>query len=167
MYGQIEINNAAFRRDGRIEAQCDIGTGFTNNIVENGMVVSVDKVNGVIIPYADAKGIAGIVYSAEHQYDEREGGLGHFAIKKGAAYEGNNVYVPAQNVYPRVGLLAVGDIYTISKKFVEGAKGATVTPNGTKWDGTEVSTKVAAVILDDAATMPDGTPGVKIQITMA
>ena len=166
MYGQIEINNAAFRRDGRIEAQCDIGEGFANNIVENGMVVSVDKANGVIIP-CGTTGIPGIVYSAEHQYDEREGGLGHFAIKKGEAYEGHNAYVPAQNVYPRVGLLAVGDIYTISKKFVAGKKGDTVNPNGTKWDDAQVFTSVAAVILDDAATMPDGTPGVKIQITMA
>ena len=167
MYGQIEINNAAFRRDGRIEAQCDIGEGFANNTVENGMVVSVDKANGVIVPHSDSVGIAGIVYSAEHQYDAREGGLGNFAIKKGEAYEGYNAYVPAQNVYPRVGLLAVGDIFTISKKFVEGAKGATVTPNGTKWDETQISNTVAAIVLDDAATMPDGTPGVKIQITMA
>ena len=36
-YGQLEINNAAFRRDGRIEAQCSLdATDFASTVAENG-----------------------------------------------------------------------------------------------------------------------------------
>ncbi len=37
-YGQCELNNAAFRRDGRIEAQCALDeTDFADVPAENGM----------------------------------------------------------------------------------------------------------------------------------
>ena len=35
--GQIELNNVAFRRDGRIEAQCKLSVA-----AENGMILAVD-----------------------------------------------------------------------------------------------------------------------------
>ena len=45
-YGQVELNNVAFRRDGRIEAQCaPNATDFANITVENGMLLAVDDAN--------------------------------------------------------------------------------------------------------------------------
>ena len=45
-YGQVELNNVAFRRDGRIEAQCaPNATDFKSIPVENGMLLAVDDVN--------------------------------------------------------------------------------------------------------------------------
>ena len=45
-YGQVELNNVAFRRDGRIEAQCaPNATDFANIPVENGMLLAVDDAN--------------------------------------------------------------------------------------------------------------------------
>ena len=44
-YGQVELNNVAFRRDGRIEAQCKPDeTDFSQAVVENGMLLAVDNV---------------------------------------------------------------------------------------------------------------------------
>ena len=42
-YGQIELNNCAFRRDGRIEAQCALdATDFATLPAENGMLLAVE-----------------------------------------------------------------------------------------------------------------------------
>ena len=48
-YGQLELNQVAFRRDGRIEAQCALdATAFASVPAENGMVLCVDNVNRVV-----------------------------------------------------------------------------------------------------------------------
>lgn len=48
-YGQLELNNVAFRRDGRIEAQCKLDeTDFKSVPAENGMLLAVDNVKRVI-----------------------------------------------------------------------------------------------------------------------
>ena len=46
-YGQVELNNVAFRRDGRIEAQCALDTAAfgSQDVCENGMILRVDKAN--------------------------------------------------------------------------------------------------------------------------
>ena len=42
-YGQLELNNVAFRRDGRVEAQCALdATDFADVPAENGMLLAVD-----------------------------------------------------------------------------------------------------------------------------
>lgn len=46
--GQIELNNVAFRRDGRIEAQCALTAD-----AENGMVLAIDKAHGTCAPSVD------------------------------------------------------------------------------------------------------------------
>ena len=44
-FGQVELNNVAFRRDGRIEAQCAPDTtDFATAKVENGMLLAVDNI---------------------------------------------------------------------------------------------------------------------------
>ena len=48
-YGQVELNNVAFRRDGRIEAQCALDAeDFADVPAENGMLLAVDRVNRAV-----------------------------------------------------------------------------------------------------------------------
>jgi hypothetical protein len=48
-YGQLELNQVAFRRDGRVEAQCALDdTDFASVPAENGMLLVVDRAAGVI-----------------------------------------------------------------------------------------------------------------------
>lgn len=100
-FGQVELNNVAFRRDGRIEAQCALdATAFANGPAENGMVLAVDKVKGVVrFVGASEKLPIAINYSAEHMYDEREVGLKDFKLEVGG-------------ILPRMGYLAIGDLFT-------------------------------------------------------
>ena len=56
-YGQLELNQVAFRRDGRIEAQCKLADGI--EYVENGMLLAIDPVKREVkMPTADDKFIA-------------------------------------------------------------------------------------------------------------
>jgi hypothetical protein len=43
-YGQLELNQVAFRRDGRIEAQCRLVLPEGNSYVENGMILAINPV---------------------------------------------------------------------------------------------------------------------------
>lgn len=99
-YGQLELNNAAFRRDGRVEAQCALdATDFASMLAENGMLLAVDNINRTIkIAEDDSLPIA-INYSSEHLYDDTKSGLKDFALGK-------------DDVLPRLGYLAVGDKFT-------------------------------------------------------
>lgn len=100
-YGQVELNNCAFRRDGRIEAQSALdSTDFASAVAENGMLLAVDRVARTIcFPDASDKRPIGLNYTAEHMYDERLPGL-------------KNFYLNRDSFYPRIGLLAVGDKFT-------------------------------------------------------
>jgi len=99
-FGQLELNNVAFRRDGRVEAQCALdATAFANVPAENGMLLAVDKLNGKIKFATDASLPIAINYSAEHLYDERALALKDFSLKPG-------------EFYPRLGYLSVGETFT-------------------------------------------------------
>lgn len=100
-YGQIELNNVAFRRDGRIETQCHLdATDFATLPAENGMLLAIDRANRVVrFPDAGELLPIGLHYSTEHMYDERLPGLKNFSLKRGS-------------FLPRMGLLAVGDKWT-------------------------------------------------------
>lgn len=100
-YGQLELNNVAFRRDGRVEAQCFLdATDFASVPAENGMLLSVDKVARVA-KFADTSLDCpiGIHYSAEHLYDSVYNGLKDFKLERGT-------------FLPRIGYLAAGDLFT-------------------------------------------------------
>jgi len=103
-YGQLELNQVAFRRDGRIEAQCALNaTDFASVPAENGMILCVDNVSRTIkLPTAAniAKYPLALNYSAEHLYDERALGLKDFKLGIEDGF------------YPRLGYLAVGDKFT-------------------------------------------------------
>lgn len=102
-YGQVELNNVAFRRDGRIEAQCALSTtDFASVPAENGMILRVKKADHEIC-FADASAanqLYALNYSSEHMYDERNPGLKNFKLNA------------VDDFYPRVGYLAVGDLWT-------------------------------------------------------
>lgn len=102
-YAQIELNHVAWRRDGRIEAQCALdSTDFATLKAENGMWVAVDNVaRKLFLPTAAnlATLPLGIVYTTEHIYDERTPGLKNFATG-------------LKDFYARVGYPAVADRFT-------------------------------------------------------
>ena len=104
-YGQIELNQVAFRRDGRIEAQCkldtatDFGDGKTLNYAENGMLLAVDNISRTIKLPADGTYPIALNYTTEHMYDERANALKDFKLVPGT-------------FLPRLGYLSIGDKFT-------------------------------------------------------
>ena len=179
-YGQIELNQCAFRRDGRIEAQCALyDKEFAKNqaeyvggkiYAENGMILAVDNINRVVrLPGAEAADLPlAINYSTEHLYDERHQGLKDF-------------YLPAGTFYPRLGYLSRGDKFTTnclcyeSTEFTddEALIQALEKIKETKIYGKHsalgaiqlTKNKVdAEMLVVKYYTMPDGQPGVKFQV---
>jgi len=165
-YGQVELNQVAFRRDGRIEAQCKIDPNLAANYVENGMMLAIDPV-AKLVKYPTADGKALLHYSTEHMYDERlAGALKDFKLEK-------NTFLP------RLGYLAEGDKFTtncVSFDFVEGtyeeanfwtdiANCATVRMYGhTSVDGSILVNKTADgafALVVCGTTMPDRQKAVK------
>ena len=97
-YGQLELNAVAFRRSGRIEAQCKIADGI--EYVENGMLLAVDNVERVVKYVAEGEKLpVALNYTTEHMYDERQKGLKHFRLNAGEHL-------------PRMGYQGDGDKYT-------------------------------------------------------
>jgi len=167
-YGQLEINNCAFRRDGRIEAQCALDTtDFNGKVAENGMILAVDNVNRVVKFAVNTSLPVAINYSSEHIYDERTPGLKNFAL-------GTNDF------YPRLGYLSVGDKFTTNcisynttefatetalKSAVEsGTVYGTTSSDGSIAVSTTVPTVGVVLRAVKGTTMPDGQYGVKFQV---
>lgn len=173
-YGQLELNNVAFRRDGRIEAQCALdATDFASVPAENGMVFAVDKRNKVVrfVNEGEILPIA-LNFTTEHMYDERKCALKDFKLTR----EDGEEYF-----FPRVGYMAMGDLFTTncigydSSEFNddEALKGALnvlgTTPlyaNPSQegaWAITATSAGAFAVVTKKT-TMPDGQLGVQLQV---
>lgn len=174
-YGQIELNNVAFRRDGRIEAQCKPNsTDFANAKVENGMILAVDGANRTVGFSKNDTDIVALVYSTEHIYDERTPGLKNFALNG------------TDDFLPRLGYLAVGDKFTTNcvgydttdyateeaLKTALKAYKTTAVYGGKAADGSIKLQKTAPTVgpvlkVIEYTTMPDGTDGVKLQVLTA
>lgn len=173
-YGQLELNNVAFRRDGRVEAQCALdATDFASVPAENGMVFAVDKLKKVV-RFVDADEILPIAlnYTTEHMYDERECGLKDFKL----TLEDGKQYF-----FPRVGYMAMGDLFTTncigydSSEFddddalVDALDALATTPlyaNPSQegaWAVTATATGAFAVVTKKT-TMPDGQLAVQLQV---
>lgn len=107
-YGQLELNQVAFRRDGRIEAQCFLDKAdFAELPAENGMLLAVDRVNRTIkFPVDDSLPIA-LNYTAEHMYDERQVGLKDFKLTIQ-----DRTRLDGDNFLPRLGYLSIGELFT-------------------------------------------------------
>lgn len=170
-FGQIELNNVAFRRDGRIEAQCALDENdFATVSAENGMLLAVDKANGVVKFAVDGELPIAVNYSTEHMYDERHNGLKDFRLDLG-------------EFYPRMGYPAVGDLWTTNclcyddgeftdeDALVEALMACNETPvyggaceNGAvKLSATKPEFGPVLKVVK-FYTMPDGQPGVKVQV---
>ena len=160
-YGQLELNQVAFRRDGRIEAQCKIADGIAH--IENGMLLAVNNMNRTV-EYVKSGNVhpRDLHYSSEHMYDERANALKDFKLN-------------ANSFLPRMGYLSAGDKYTTNTVCYDESKFATealfLAALGTKpmyahahTDGYHLVNEVAegAIALAVAATtMPDGQNAVK------
>lgn len=174
-YGQVELNQVAFRRDGRVEAQCALdNTDFASTVAENGMLLAVDQVNRKLkLPGAtEAKPVV-LVYSAEHIYDERTPGLMNYKNEK-------------DGFYPRCGYLSVGDKYTTNCISYDSSTYATEAALKTAIDNVATTPLYAGISTDGSHfisasepsygpvllvrrgfTMPDGTYGVQLYCTKA
>lgn len=170
-YGQVELNNVAFRRDGRIEAQCKLdSTDFAAVPAENGMILAVDKINNTIKFADDDTYPVALHYSAEHMPDERKDGLKDF-------------YLPIGSYYPRLGYLSVGDKWTTNcvcydtDEFTDDETlitaldtlGTTAVYGGISSVGAVKLTKTKPATgpvlrVVQKTTMPDGQLGVKLQV---
>ena len=164
-YGQIELNQCAFRRDGRIEAQCKIeGADY----VENGMILAIDNTKHEIRYPAASDYMFGLNYTSEHMYDERlVGGLKYYKTDK-------------DSFLPRLGYLAVGDKFTTNTVVYDETLTLTNAVYGYVKDGdngyirlsaTEPEDAIAGApllrVIDAKATMPNGAPAVKFQCIKA
>lgn len=176
-YGQLELNNCAFRRDGRIEAQCKLdATDFASVPAENGMLLAVDNVARVVrfVDSSDDAPVA-INYTSEHMYDERTPGLKNFKLERGS-------------FLPRLGYLSTGDKFTTNcfsydtNDFADDAAVRAIALTGSSavkvyaseyaaGDGTILLKKTTAptgkkVLLKviEVTTMPDGQFALKFQV---
>lgn len=175
-FAQLELNNVAFRRDGRVEAQCFLDeTDFENEVAENGMILAIDNVSRTIkMPHDDAV-LYGLNYSAEHLYEDGKMGLKNFKLEVG-------------DVLPRLGLLDSGDKFTTNCISYDSAvdtdwsddedvKEALVEMESPVYGGisedgsiliSETKPEEGPVLLaTNATTMPDGQFGVKFQVIQA
>ena len=157
-YAQLELNNAAFRRSGRIEAQCKIADGI--EYLENGMLLAVNNAARQVEFVGEDNGHLPVAlhYSSEHMYDNRANALMNFKLEPGS-------------FLPRLGYLGAGDKYTTN----------CVDYNGNLWEAIEAGTVLyahagadgyhlvnttadkAIAIVIGATTMPDGQKAVKFQ----
>lgn len=158
-YGQVELNNVAFRRDGRIEAQCKAGEGM--EIIENGMLLAIDSVNKTVAPATNGDLPIALVYSAEHVYDEKMG-LKNFKLNA------------EDDHLPRLGYLAVGDKFTTNCVEILGAfedvsagvyAGACETGAIRIFDGKPEFGPVLEVV--KKTTMPDGQKAIQFRVLKA
>ena len=186
-YGQLELNQVAFRRDGRVEAQCALDdTDFASVPAENGMLLAVDRVNRKI-KFPKSAVIAtcpvALNYTTEHMYDERANALKDFKLELG-------------EFYPRLGFLSVGELFTTncvgydSEEWTATGSGATAKTADENFKAAcaavattplyggisdEGAIAVSATAPEDgpvlkvveATTMPDGSFGIKFQVLKA
>lgn len=177
-YGQLELNNVAFRRDGRVEAQCALSTtDFKDAPAENGMLLAVDNVTRTVKFATGTDLPVALNYTTEHMYDDRHNALKDFCVKA------------TDDFMPRLGYLAVGDKFTTNCVCYNQAEtggfkddAAVVTAAGaiatTPLYGTTSAigaiqltatkpTSGIVLLVTAYTTMPDGTPGFKFQVLAA
>lgn len=177
-YGQIELNNVAWPRDGRVEAQSTINADDFPEGLENGMIVSVDGAAREFVAYsADLPWV--VVYSTEKAYDPMKSGLKNFKNE-------------LNGFLPRAGYPSVGDKWTTNCFAADDTTGTGLFDPATAGDKAgmvaAIDAKIAAglyavpdadgamVVSATAAgtgpllkvlkryTMPDGSPAIQVQV---
>lgn len=160
-YAQLELNAAAFRRSGRIEAQCKIADGI--EYLENGMLLAVNNAKRQVEFVGESNSHLPIAlnYTSEHMYDNRANALKDFKLEP-------------NSFLPRLGYLGAGDKYTTNCVDYAGEESAlwTAIENGTVLyahagaDGyhlVNTTAEGAIALVIGATTMPDGQKAVKFQ----
>lgn len=133
-YGQIELNQVAFRRDGRIEAQCKLNaTDFATIPAENGMILAIDNVTRTVKLPTGSDDFYGLNYTTEHMYDERANALKDFYLERGT-------------FLPRLGYLAKGDKFTTNTVAYDDTEFAAVTTSGSEKTAEQVFKEAVAAI---------------------
>ena len=153
-YGQLELNFAAFRRNGAIEATCKIdGVDY----IENGMILAVDrKARTVGLPAASETRPLALNYTTEHMYDERAKALKDFKLDNGT-------------FLPRLGYIGVADKFTTNTVCYDGELSTFKYGRPCIEEGFEgyielTNTREGAhVEVLGVTTMPDGQKAVKFQ----
>lgn len=154
-YGQLELNFAAFRRNGAIEAQCKLAEGI--EFVENGMLLAVDRATRTVgYPTGTEGEHIALNYTTEHMYDERETGLKYFKLEK-------------DSFLPRLGYIGTPDKFTTNTvcyddtAAIETYKyGKPCTTEGFKGYIELTNTREGAYVeVLAVTTMPDGQKAVK------
>ena len=168
-YGQLELNFAAFRRNGAIEAKCKIADGI--DYIENGMLLAVNRAKYTVGYPTGAEGeIIALNYTTEHMYDERAKALKDFKLEK-------------DSFLPRLGYIGKADKFTTNTVCYDTTKYANLTAVETALktgrvygkpcttvEGTENykgyieltdASDDAVVEVIEITTMPDGQPAVK------
>ena len=155
-YGQLELNFAAFRRYGAIEAKCRMADGI--DYLENGMLLAVDRKNRTVGYPTGAEGeVIALNYTTEHMYDEREKGLKYFRLEK-------NTFLP------RLGYIGTADKFTTNTVCYDDAAeidtykyGKPCATEGFEGYIELTNEREGAVVevINAKTTMPDGQPAVK------
>ena len=167
-YGVLEINRAAFLKNGLVVSQTPLSDEFTAEApCENGMWVDANKANGEIKLPSAQTAVYGIVYTTEKDYTGT-----HPALKNFCQVAGD---------YPRVGILHEGDTFTTNvfnyefsgstvaeqkaelvEKLAEGALYVVpTTGNGAPTLTAEKPATGAYGQVMKVYTVPAGTPGIK------
>lgn len=158
-YGQLELNFAAFRRSGDIEAKCRIADGI--EYIENGMLLAVNRKDRTVGFPTGAEGeIIALNYTTEHMYDERYQALRDFKLD-------------ANTFLPRLGYIGTPDKFTTNtvcyddeafeneEAALAGAKYGVPCEIGYIKLVAEKPEKGYAVEVLEITTMPDGQKAVK------
>ena len=171
-FGQLELNQVAFPRDGRVEAQCALDdTDFASVPAENGMLLAVDRVNRKVKFATDDSMPIALNYTTEHMYDERNNALKDFKLEIGS-------------FLPRLGYLSVGEIFTTNCISMDDGEFAdedalkavdlTATPlyggisaNGAIKVSATKPTAGPVLLAVEQTTMPDGQFAIKFQVLTA
>jgi hypothetical protein len=157
-YAQLELNNAAFRRSGRIEAQCKIADGI--EYLENGMLLAVNNAKRQVefVSSANKHLPVALNYTSEHMYDNRANALKDFKLEPGS-------------FLPRLGYLGAGDKYTTNCVDYDGDLWDAISDGAVLYahagaDGyhlVNTTAEGAIALVIGATTMPDGQKAVKFQ----
>lgn len=153
-FRQVEPNHLSAPRDGRVYAQLPAADDI--DILEQGTFVKYDYAKGEVNFTGDGPWY--MVYNEEKLYDERKQMHKDYAMQKEDFYDGV--------MTPRVFGMVAGDIfttnnladgeYTVGTKVTPGADGILAAGEG----------DLTAVVVKEY-TMPDGQPGVKLQVIAA
>ena len=153
-FAVVEPNHLSAPRNGQVYGQLPAAEGI--EVLEQGTFVKYDYANGEV--NFTGEGPWMMVFNEEKLYDER------FQMHRDYAMQVADFY--DDKMYPRVFVMHAGDIFT-TNNVVEGSYsvGDVLSPNA---EGIlEVGTGDLECTVVKEYTMPDGQPGLKLQVTKA